>query len=81
MRATKYFKTKAEMTLFAEQFKAKQKNNWYLRTTLRCDHVLNENRNAIVLINNETIQQRLIECKICNTHGNAINVEPKKEQL
>lgn len=79
MKATKYFKTKAEMTLFAEHFKAKQKDNWYVRTNLRCDHILNQNRKAIVLVTNETIQQRLIECKICNIHGNAIDVEPKKE--
>lgn len=81
MKATKYFKNSTDMALFAESFKAKQKDNWYLRTSLRCDHVLNENRKAIVLVNNETLVQRLIACKVCNIHGNAIDVEPKKEKI
>lgn len=78
MRATKYFKNSADMADFAKHFKVLNKNNWYIRTTLICDHVLNENRKAIVLATGETIVQRLITCKVCNKHGNS--VEPIKPE-
>jgi len=76
MRATKYFRNSTDMAVFAKSFCNEHKDRWMIRTTLRCDHVINENRKAIVLINNETIVQRLITCRTCNVHGNAI-VEPK----
>jgi len=72
MRATKYFKTKKAMTNFA-----KHPLNWYIRTTLECDHAIINKRKAIVLISNEKVEQRIILCPICNEHGNAINVELK----
>ena len=78
MRATKYFKTKKAMTNFAKQFKALHPLNWYIRTTLECDHAIINKRKAIVLISNEKVEQRIILCPICNEHGNAINVELKK---
>ncbi|MDC9722383.1 MAG: hypothetical protein PSN34_06375 [Urechidicola sp.] len=78
MRATKYFKNSTDMAIFAAHFTAKQKSNWYIRTTLRCDHVLNQRRKAIVLVTGETIRQRLITCKVCNTHGNAVDVKRLK---
>ena len=72
MKATKYFENSTEMADFAQDFCKKHKDHWFLRTTLRCDHVINENRKAIVLVNNETIVQRLISCRICHLHGNAV---------
>lgn len=89
MRPTKYFRNSTDMTAFAQFFGNQHKDHWFIRTTLRCDHVINENRKAIVLVNNETIVQRLITCKVCNTHGNSyendlllksLNVEPKKNE-
>lgn len=89
MRATKYFKNSTDMTAYAEFFCNTHKDRWMIRTTLRCDHVLNENRKAIILANNETMVQRLIVCKVCNKHGNSYetdltlkainNVEPNTE--
>lgn len=78
MLATKYFKNSTNMVNFAKEFKQQEQFNWYLRTTLRCDHLINEKRKSIVLVNNETIIQRLISCRVCNTHGNAIDINAKK---
>lgn len=65
MRPTKYFKNATEMTAFAKDFASVQPN-WYLRTTLQCDHVLNEKRKAIVLISKESLVRSLIVCSTCN---------------
>ena len=78
MRATKYFRTKEAMTTFAREFKALHPLNWYLKTTLECDHAVIQKRKALVLISKETVIQRVIYCPICHTHGNAI-VEPETE--
>lgn len=78
MRATKYFRTKEAMTQFAHEFKAQHPLNWYIRTTLECDHAVIQKRKAVVLISDEKVIQRLIYCKICNKHGNSI-VEPETE--
>ncbi len=78
MKATKYFKNKTDMVRFAKAFKAEQQFNWYIRTTLQCNHLINEKRQAIILVDNETIIQRLISCRVCNTHGNAIDINAKK---
>jgi hypothetical protein len=80
MKATKYFRTKTAMTDFAKNFKAKHPLNWYIRTTLECDHAVIEKRKAIVLIAHEKVEQRIITCPICNKHGNAI-VEPQNENV
>ncbi len=80
MKATKYFRTKEAMTQFAKNFKSMHPLNWYIRTTLECDHAVIEKRKAIVLIEKERVVQRLIYCNICNVHGNAI-VEPQNETL
>ncbi len=76
MRATKYFRTKEQLSQFAREFKALHPLNWYVRTTLECDHAVINKRKAIVLIADEKVTQRIILCKICNEHGNAI-VEPQ----
>lgn len=78
MRATKYFRTKEQMTQFAREFKALHPLNWYIRTTLECDHAVISKRKAIVLISDEKVIQRIIYCPICTKHGNAI-VEQLKE--
>ncbi|NIJ45040.1 hypothetical protein FHR24_001479 [Wenyingzhuangia heitensis] len=65
MRVTKFFKTKSEMTAFAKEFAKEQTENWYLRTTLPCNHAVKENRKAIVLVTKERITQRLICCGTC----------------
>jgi hypothetical protein len=76
MKATKYFRTKEAMTQFAKNFKNLHPLNWYIRTTLECDHAVINKRKAIVLVANEKVEQRIILCPICNEHGNSI-VEPK----
>ena len=78
MRATKYFRTKEAMTQFARNFKAIHPLNWYLRTTLECDHAIINKRKALVLVNDEKIVQRVIYCPICHKDGNSI-VEPETE--
>lgn len=64
MKPTKFFKSKATMTAFAKQF-AKNANSWFLRTTLHCNHDVIGKRKAIVLVKDETIVQRLIQCNTC----------------
>lgn len=71
MRATKYFRNSTDMSAFAKLFCDAHKDHWMIRTTLRCDHIINENRKAIVLVSNETIIQRLITCRTCNVYGNS----------
>ncbi len=78
MRATKYFRTKEAMTQFAREFKAQHPLNWYIRTTLECDHAVIQKRKAIVLVSDEKVIQRIIYCPICHKHGNSI-VEPETE--
>lgn len=67
------------MAVFAKVFCDEHKDHWMLRTTLRCDHIINENRKAIVLVSNETIIQRLITCRTCNVHGNSQEVHNRAE--
>ncbi|WP_376777439.1 hypothetical protein [Flavobacterium covae] len=81
MKATKYFRTKEAMTQYATTFKAFHPLNWYLRTTLECDHAIISKRKAIVLVAHEKIEQRIILCPICHKHGNSIDVQPKNETL
>lgn len=64
MKPTKFFRSKAEMTAFAKQF-AEKVNCWYLRTTLHCNHDVIGKRKAIILVEKETIVQRLIQCNTC----------------
>lgn len=74
MKATKYFPNSTEMADFARQFRQENKQNkWFLRTNLRCDHRINEQRKAIVLVDNEIIIQRLITCKVCSNAQNDIS--------
>ena len=66
MRATKYFENSTEMAEYAANFRRENRHSkWFIKTFLRCDHRINENRKAIVLADNETIIQRLITCKVC----------------
>lgn len=71
MRPTIYFARKSEMTDFAKEFAKSHPENWYLRTTLECDHKVNEKRKAAILISGEKLVQRLIVCGTC---------KPKKEE-
>ena len=77
MKATKYFRTKEAMSNFARDFKKTHPLNWYVKTTLECDHAIIQRRKALMLISDETIVQRVIYCPICNQHGNSIEVKPK----
>lgn len=70
MKPTIYVANKAKLTELAKLFAKEHPANWYLRTTLECDHKVNEKRKAVVLISNETLVQRLIVCATC---------KPKKE--
>jgi hypothetical protein len=69
MRPTIYFSSKSEMTDFAKEFAKYEPGNWFLRTTLECDHRVRENRKAIVLISGEKVVRRLIYCATCSIHG------------
>ena len=75
MKPTQYVAKKLELTHFAEMFRASHPKNWYLRTTLECDHRVNERRKSVVLISGETIVQRIIICGTCKK----ANVEPNTE--
>lgn len=65
MRPTMYFNNAVEMAAFAKEF-AKEQPNWFLRTTLTCNHLPFEKRKAIVLISKEKLVRSLIVCKTCN---------------
>lgn len=75
MKATKYFRTKSAMTEFAKDFRKLHPLNWYIKTTLECDHVIIQRRKALVLISDETVTQRVILCSICNEHGNSVELK------
>lgn len=53
------------MARHAVNWKIQDPYRWYLRTTLRCDHVHHEKRKAIVLIERERVVQKLITCSSC----------------
>jgi hypothetical protein len=65
MKPTIYFAKKSDMTNFAKTFAKEHPANWYLRTTLECDHKVNEKRKAVVLIHGEQLERRLIVCGTC----------------
>jgi len=75
MKATKYFRNSEDMANHAKGWCGKQSYRWFLRTNLRCDHVHHEKRKSIVLIERETVIQKLITCKVCNKHGNSLEIE------
>lgn len=74
MKATKYFRKKADMTAFAKSFAREHDDNWFLRSTRYCDHAIDGKRPAIILITKESLVQRLILCRTCNIHGNSIEM-------
>lgn len=76
MKPTKYFSQKSAMTDFAKAFRAEAPLNWYVRTTLECNHRVVEKRKAIILMNEEKAVQRLVCCGICKK-----SYEPKTETL
>lgn len=85
MRATKYFRKSEEMANFAKEWCDTSPYRWSLRTTLRCDHVHHERRKSMILIEEETILQKLTTCRTCNLRGNSLELEQelynlKKEQ-
>jgi hypothetical protein len=65
MRPTAYFSNASDMAKHAISWRDSNAYRWYLRTTLRCDHVHHEKRKAIVLIERERVVQKLITCKSC----------------
>ena len=65
MKPTQYFRNKSELSAFAKNFRALHPQNWFLRTTLECDHRVNERRQSIILISDEKIVQRLTICNTC----------------
>lgn len=60
-----FFTKKSEMTAFAKAFTRYNAGNWFLRTTLPCNHRVRERRKAIILITGETIVRRLVICSTC----------------
>ena len=81
MKATKYFRTSEEMAAYGKDWCKAFSYRWYLRTSLICDHAPHEKRKAIVLVERETLQQSLITCKVCNQHGNSLEIEQAIEKL
>ena len=74
MKATKFFPNSEDMASYATEYRSQDKyKRWYFRTTLKCNHRMDERRKAIVLVDNETIVQRLITCKVCNNAQNSAN--------
>lgn len=70
MRPTQFFRSKAELTNAAKQHSKAHQHNWVIRTKLPCNHRVNHNNKAIVLLENETIVQRLVLCNCCNQFYN-----------
>ncbi len=77
MKPTLFFHRKSDMTAFAKAFAKSQPLNWFVRTTMHCNHRVTEKRKAIFLIQNETIVQRLVQCNTCKQMQKEI--EPKNQ--
>lgn len=69
------------MAQHAKEWCSSSPYRWYLRTTLRCDHVHHEKRKAIVLVEREKVERKLITCSVCNRHGNSLEIEREVERL
>ncbi len=70
MKPTQYVSRKSELTAIAKAFAKEHPKNWYIKTTLECDHKVNERRKGVFLVTGEKLVQRLIVCATC---------KPKKE--
>jgi hypothetical protein len=81
MRATKYFRKSEEMADHAKEWCSHSPYRWYLRTNLRCDHVHHEKRKSIVLIESDRLIRKLTTCKVCNQHGNSLEIEQELYNL
>lgn len=81
MRATKYFRMSENIANNAKDWCNALPYRWFLRTTLRCDHVHHEKRKVIVLVEQETLIRKLITCKVCNQHGNSFEMEQELSNL
>ncbi len=77
MKPTQYFRSKEELTAFAKSFAKSHPQNWFVRTTLECNHKVNERRKSVILISGERIVQRLIICNTCKS----FNVELKSDNV
>ncbi len=65
MKVTQFFKSKSALTSAAKAHAKSQPGNWFIRTTLECNHRVRERRKAVILVTGETIVQRLILCNTC----------------
>tara|TARA_R110002126_G_scaffold78629_1_gene195643 strand:+ start:19464 stop:19688 length:225 start_codon:yes stop_codon:yes gene_type:complete len=65
MKPTQYVSRKSEMTDIAKSFAKKHPENWYIKTTLECDHKVNERRKGVFLVTAEKLVQRVIVCGTC----------------
>lgn len=81
MRPTAYFTNSEAMADHAKAWRQSGPYRWYLRTTLRCDHVHHEKRKAIVLVERERLVQKLITCKTCTRRDLKQAVKLVKERL
>lgn len=75
MRVTAYFQNSTEMSAKAELWAFECSDRYFIRTTMRCDHLHHEKRKAIILIEGETVIQKLITCKTCQKHAGTSVVE------
>lgn len=53
------------MTHYAKTFAKAKDLHWYQRTKMRCNHLI-QNKEAIMLFDNERLVQRLVRCRVCN---------------
>lgn len=73
MRVTVYFENSQEMADLAKEWAKEMSSRWFIRTTMRCDHVHHEKRKAIILVEGEQVIQKLVTCKTCSKYsGNSV---------
>lgn len=68
MRVTAFYPNSEQMANDAKGWAGERSDRYYIRTTLRCNHVAHEKRKAIVLVQGEKVMQNLITCKTCHQH-------------
>ncbi len=81
MRVTAYFDKGIDMSAKAERWAFERSDRWFVRTTMRCDHIHHEKRKAILLVEGEQVVQKLITCKICKKYAGTHNVPLINEDL
>ncbi|MBU2923036.1 hypothetical protein KO504_16930 [Winogradskyella psychrotolerans] len=68
MKPTNYYHSKAALTKAAQLHSAISSKHWFIRTKLPCNHDVFANKKAVLLLEGNTLVQRLVQCNTCNQY-------------